>query len=158
MKKKPWSLRAKSNQSVETIFVKNTWDHAKCIANGRLLKVMSLYGSLALLILSIWSSLKRWIDGRDDPNAPNFWEDSFPLLGIGLCLIVLWCVVGIFISLIGKSALKPKLIPIRYQRCPKCFYDLSGRPHDDETCPECGICAPRRECVRLWCRLMRAKL
>ena len=58
---------------------------------------------------------------------------------------------------IGKCRIKRSLLPARCQICPKCFYDLSARPREIDTCPECGLNAPRRECVRLWCKLLRSR-
>ncbi|MCA9304554.1 MAG: hypothetical protein KC996_10570 [Phycisphaerales bacterium] len=41
--------------------------------------------------------------------------------------------------------------------CPACTYDLSGRDPSDDRCPECGFVAPKREYVRLWCKLLRSR-
>ncbi|PCI10684.1 hypothetical protein COB72_02825 [bacterium] len=57
----------------------------------------------------------------------------------------------------GIGEIKGELLSKRCQLCVHCFYDLSARPRDDDTCPECGINAPRRECVRLWCKLLRSR-
>jgi hypothetical protein len=58
---------------------------------------------------------------------------------------------------IGKHRIKSRVLQTRCQLCVHCFYDLSARPRDDDTCPECGLNAPRRECVRLWCKLLRSR-
>jgi len=44
----------------------------------------------------------------------------------------------------------------RAHLCPACTYDLNGRDPSDDHCPECGFAAPKRECVRLWCKLLRS--
>ncbi|MGV6814121.1 MAG: hypothetical protein ACWA5W_03815 [Phycisphaerales bacterium] len=64
---------------------------------------------------------------------------------------------GASIVACAKARTKRLLLPARRQVCPKCLYDLSARPRDDDTCPECGLNAPRRECVRLWCKLLRSR-
>ena len=58
---------------------------------------------------------------------------------------------------IGKYRIKRILLPARCQICVHCFYNLSARPREIDTCPECGTIAPRRECVRLWCKLLRSR-
>ena len=57
----------------------------------------------------------------------------------------------------GIREIKGQLLSKRCQVCVHCFYDLSARPRDIDTCPECGLNAPRRECVRLWCKLLRSR-
>lgn len=86
------------------------------------------------------------------------------LLSITAVFIVFWGVLCFIVFCIfeivlfyGKQRLVSSVVQSRCQRCPECFYDLSQRPRDDEICPECGIEAPRRECVRLWCKLLRSR-
>ncbi|MBL4698424.1 MAG: hypothetical protein JKX70_06290 [Phycisphaerales bacterium] len=57
----------------------------------------------------------------------------------------------------GIREIKGELLSKRCQLCVHCFYDLSARPREIDTCPECGTIAPRRECVRLWCKLLRSR-
>ena len=55
-----------------------------------------------------------------------------------------------------KKGLRAYVIAHRCQICPRCLYDLQGRSNDDDTCPECGQIASRRECVRLWGRYLQS--
>ena len=96
-------------------------------------------------------------DSGDDPNAPSIWEAVLPVWGIGMLLLIGLFALSLVFTLPDKRRIKRLLLPIRCQRCPVCFYDLSARPRDDDTCPECGVIAPRRECVRLWCKLLRSR-
>lgn len=57
----------------------------------------------------------------------------------------------------GIREIKGEVLSKRCQLCVHCFYDLSARPRNIDTCPECGLNAPRRECVRLWCKLLRSR-
>ena len=58
---------------------------------------------------------------------------------------------------IGKRSIARFVLPIRCQVCPKCHADFSSRSREDDHCPKCGVIAPRRECVRLWCKLLRSR-
>ena len=65
--------------------------------------------------------------------------------------------VGNRLCWIGRQIIARRVIPSRGHMCLKCHHDLSARPRDDDTCTECGLNAPRRECVRLWCKLLRSR-
>ena len=67
-------------------------------------------------------------------------------------------IAGGILSFIGRKNLKTKVLNARCQVCVYCFYDLSGRPFGSDTCPECGLYTPRRECVRLWAKLLRSRI
>ncbi len=92
--------------------------------------------------------------------------------GVGLGLFVATCVsvavllilIGIVFlvlavpcSVLGRRSIKRKVLLTRGQICPICLYDLSARPHNEDICTECGEYTPRRECVRLWCKLLRSR-
>lgn len=77
---------------------------------------------------------------------------SFPLFLFSILTMFLHAVA------IGVTRLvysKP-IANARAHLCPMCSYDLSARSRDDDICPECGKTVPRRECVRLWCKLLRS--
>jgi len=93
----------------------------------------------------------------DDPYEPSYWEAVRPVWGIGVLLLIGLFALSLVFTLPDKRRIKRLILPIRCQRCPMCFYDLSARPRDDDTCPECGQYTPRRECVRLWCKLLRSR-
>lgn len=156
-RKKAWSGRAKSRQAVETIGVQHVWKHSPRMFLGGCLGILGLTCALMVVVVSIFMSIYLWLDGRDDPVAPNIWEVILPVVGIGVGLGGVIFVVGLGILHSGRRRMKRLLLPVRCQRCPRCFYDLSNRPRNDDICPECGVVAPRRECVRLWCRLLRSR-
>ncbi len=74
---------------------------------------------------------------------------------IGVAMITGFIAINSLV--IGQRMIYQKLNDVRYLRCPRCFYDLTGRAVNDQVCPECGEFSPRRECVRLWCDLLRSK-
>ena len=156
-KRKPWCVRASRQESHATIEEKHALKHAPRLMIGGWLELMAVTGSVIVVAVSSFHSIKMWIDGRDDPLSPNALEAAIPVVIIGVSLGIVVFVVGLLILESGKRRLKEQLLPIRCQRCPKCFYDLSARPRDDDTCPECGMNAPRRECVRMWCKLLRSR-
>lgn len=156
-KKKPWCERAKSRQPVATITEKHAWKHAPRMYLGGCLELMSFVSALSIVAVSIFMSFRLWVDGRDDPVAPSIWEVVLTVAGIGVGVCGATFIVGLGLSLSGKRRMKRLLLPVRCQRCPKCMYDLSNRPLTDDTCPECGVIAPRRECVRLWCKMLRSR-
>jgi len=123
---------------------------------GGILQIMSItsYSSVWIAIGVLYFSPQY---PADDPNAPGFWEPAWPIIAIssGVCFVMF--LVSLVFTLPGKAKMKQHLLPARCQRCPKCFYDLSARPREIDICPECGLNAPRRECVRLWCKLLRSR-
>ncbi len=155
-KKKPWCERATDAQQFPFVTDKHTWAHTPRMFFGGLLQLLVLAGTMGLHV-AIGVLYFNWLREEHEPNEPSFWGSALPVWGIGVTgLVVLFC-LSLGFTLPGKRRMKSLLIPIRCQRCPKCFYDLSGRPHDEDICPECGVIAPRRECVRLWCKLLRSR-
>ena len=92
-------------------------------------------------------------------------EKDFGLSNELATTMIMWLLAYAVWAAITQSALatfaryrlSSVIVRAKGQMCPKCFYDLSARPRDDDTCPECGLNAPRRECVRLWCKLLRSR-
>ncbi len=156
-RKKPWCFRAATRQEKETVKDKDVWKHSHRMFWGGILQVMSItnYGSVWVALAMLHFGPSQYPE--DDLYAPGFWEVAWPLVAIatGVCGAML--LISFMMTLPGKAKMKRALIPIRCQRCPKCFYDLSARPREIDTCPECGIIAPCRECVRLWCKLLRSR-
>lgn len=155
-RKKPWSGRAKSRQSIETIKEKHVWKLAPRMFYGGMVQIItaSCYATALGAAVIFYFSRKH---PADDPYAPGYWEVILPTLTQAAALGAVFFLLSLAITLPGKRRMKRLLLPTRCQRCPKCFYDLSARPRDQDTCPECGITAPRRECVRLWCKLLRSR-
>lgn len=156
-RKKPWCFRTETRQSTETVEDKHVWKHAPRMFYGWLLEVGGICSAFASILVVNLLHVRDWIENGDDPYRPSYWEVAAPMIAkwvsIGLGLFIL----GLVISLPGKRRMKRLLLPVRCQRCPRCFYDLSSRLRHDDICPECGVVAPRRECVRLWCRLLRSR-
>ena len=156
--KKPrhWCERSKCMQDIETVEEKDVWKLSPRMYWGGLLQMFSVGLYLSFLIaMGVVYFNPQFPD--DDPYAPSYWETAIPAMSIATSLFVTLFLLSLVFTLPGKSKMKAALIPIRCQRCPKCFYDLSNRPRTDDTCPECGVIAPRRECVRLWCKLLRSR-
>ncbi len=156
-KKKPWCERAKSRQEEETIKDKHVWKRTPRMFWGGFLEVLGFTSALMVIAVVLLMSIRMWVRDRDDPLAPGIWEVAFPVgaIGVGICGVIF--IAGLWLSLSGKRWMKRQLLPVRCQRCPKCLYDLSNRPRTEGLCPECGVIAPRRECVRLWCKLLRTR-
>ena len=74
-------------------------------------------------------------------------------LECALLLLIAWH----FIMRRAREIWRSEIVSVRCQRCPECYCDLSGRAIDEARCSECGTHVTRRECVRLWARLIRGK-
>jgi len=77
---------------------------------------------------------------------------SFPLFVLSIVTMFLY---GISIG-IARIMHTKRIRNARAHLCPACSYDLNGRDPCDDRCSECGSLAPKRECVRLWCKLLRS--
>lgn len=75
-------------------------------------------------------------------------------------LLVAAVVLAILQSVMGhlaKYLSTRRVVRTRGQICLNCQYDLSARTRSNDICSECGVYMPRRECVRLWCKLLRSR-
>ncbi len=149
-KRKPWSKRVGfSGDSSSTVEL----SHAPTLRArhyGGILQVLALVYELAII-------LTLFVLYLSDDGGSGSWTVPLIISGILSTFALIPFSVGTFLIIMSRVSLRKKLIPIRCQRCPKCFYDLSARPRGIDTCPECGLLAPRRECVRLWCKLLRSR-
>ena len=122
---------------------------------GVLLEIVAAAGLAGFFAALIVVTVHIAINEPDQLSDGAFWamigRSSLIWIGSLGSLFVLSRVV----MRLGAERLKRELLPVRCHRCPKCFYDLSTRPREQDICPECGVVAPRRECVRLWCRALR---
>lgn len=139
-------------QRIETVNDKQTWTHSRRMLLGSMLQLMTLAGFLGLHATILMLVLRELFITS---GSSGFWPRLVSAWGIAIGIMVLVFLLSLALTIPGKRALKKRLLPARCQRCPSCFYDLSDRPRHDNICPECGIIAPRRECVRLWCQLLR---
>ncbi len=149
----PWSERAKArsvtpNLTISQIrrrhsFVMRWGDRVLYLTTHAILFTLGFAGFI-LLIGMIGSTLG--------------WVMAMVELFIFYLLLILpvFFLAFVFVC-IGKYRIKRSLLPARCQICVHCLYDLSARPREIDTCPECGLNAPRRECVRLWCKLLRSR-
>lgn len=156
-RKKPWCFRTQTRQSVETVEGKHVCKLAPRMFYAGLLEIMGICSAFTMVLVISLLFVRDWLGSRGDTDTPNFWEVAGPMMMFGVSVGLGMFIIGLILSLPGKRRMKRLLLPLRCQRCPKCFYDLSARPRDDDTCPECGVIAPRRECVRLWCKLLRSR-
>ncbi len=93
---------------------------------------------------------------------PTLGEDGFGLMAALFVLLYGFLaapviITGAILAFIGRKKLKSKVVNARCQVCVYCFYDLSSRLSNNDICPECGSFTPRRECARLWCKLLRSR-
>lgn len=155
--KKPWCDRAATKQAIVTIDEKQTWKHAPRMFLGSWIRILAVMAFLGLHA-SIGALFINWAFFQvHQPDDMRFWSAVFPSWAIAMSIIVAVFLLAFTLTVPGKRRMKRALLPVRCQRCPKCFYDLSQRTRDDDICPECGVKAPRRECVRLWCKLLRSR-
>jgi len=158
-RRRPWCNRALCTH--ERIEQKGSqlWVRSRLIDIGFWILLMTLCGFASAMVALFDAALSPSQQfAKDDPLAPGFWEVTFPIMGIVVLVSAALFAIGTLIRWLGVKRLKGLLIPVRCQRCPKCFYDLSARSRTDDICPECGSYTPRRECVRLWCKLLRSRI
>ncbi len=156
-RKKPRCHRTECMSATSELKESDIWKHARLLFWGGTLQSFAVSGFSAgtIVLVFMFFMPSRYLD--DDPHAPGYWEVALPVWGVlmGICFIPF--IVAVIMNKRGKTIIKRDLFPARCQRCPKCFYDLSARPREIDICPECGTIASRRECVRLWCKLLRSR-
>ena len=162
-RKRPWSKRSRNRAGFEPPQRSFLWitqyPRYLCVVGlydfGIAILWVIMYPTLGLVLYGVFDFRNDYMIPRDYYSGwfANLYEIQDMVIYITLPSLL----VGNFLCLIGKRVVARSLLPTRCQRCPKCFYDLSARPRDDDTCPECGTIAPRRECVRLWCKLLRSR-
>jgi hypothetical protein len=155
--KRPWCERTKSWQKVDTVDEQQVWKHAPRMYLGLMIYLIVVFGIIGLH-MAIGVLYVKWVffDARK-PTDPGFWSSVLPAWAITISIFAALYLVSLAFTCSGKHRLKQLLLPVRCQRCPKCFYELSARDRASDICSECGVVAPRRECVRLWCKLLRSR-
>lgn len=146
-KKKPWCIRTESRSDRLVVCKQVKILYLSLILKKSAAGLTLIYGALTLSI-AVYDEVTSWGD---------FWETLNSGIGFVYFSLVIWLVGECIYALCHRRA-KRMLLPARCQICPKCLYDLSARARDIDTCPECGVIAPRCECIRLWCKLLRTKL
>ncbi|MEM9373641.1 MAG: hypothetical protein AAGA55_08345 [Planctomycetota bacterium] len=93
------------------------------------------------------------------PGMPSFLSVLFSAVsGYLIAATFIGVITGLVLIPVARTQVRGRVIETRAHMCPKCAYDLTARQPDDHTCPECGLVCPRRECVRLWCKLLRSRI
>jgi hypothetical protein len=146
-----WSSRIKPDLDLDLMS-----HHQLCIRTNRLLRFGSRLEISAGVIGGVFLLSVPLLLLPIPDTGPGYW--------FVVCLISFTFFYASFGALLsqlflsrGRRQIKHSLIQARCHRCVFCFYDLSGRPRTDVHCPECGEVAPRRECVRIWCKLLRTR-
>ena len=155
--KRPWCKRTKSWQKVDTVNEPQVWKHAPRMYLGAIIYqgvVFGIFGLHAAIGVLFVKSVFIDVHKHDDPS---FWSSVLPVWAITMAIFGAVFLLSLAFARPGKHRLKMDLLPVRCLRCPKCFYDLSARDGSSDICPECGIIAPRHECVWLWCKLLRSR-
>lgn len=155
---KPWSSRAECSDDRFVLKCKHAARYSPWLRIAfvnRTAAVVSGVGTVVpLFILLVVSYLEQW--GYLDLDSQVFDFLFFPaVLLFGTALICGF--IAVFCLAIGQRQIVKGLKEDGFQRCPNCYYDLNGRTESDSLCSECGAYTPRRECVRLWCKLLRSR-
>ena len=110
-----------------------------------------------ICILSAAALLVLFLIARDKVGVSQLQQGVLPnwVPAAVIAVFVLWLMISSFMIYAARPHLRALICKRRGQICPFCYYDLSARPHGDTTCSECGRYTPRRECVRIWCKLVR---
>ncbi len=114
-----------------------------------------MYPSLALVLYGLYDFRNDYMIPRDYFNGG--FVDLYEVRDLAVYVTLPALLIGNSLCWFGRRMVAKSVLPVRGQRCYRCFGDLSARPRDDDTCPECGVLSPRRECVRLWCKLLRSR-
>ena len=156
-RKQSWSKRSRNRKGVN-VPERARWNRTSIVYDtGLMFLLVVMYPSLGL---ALWGVVNHYIYVYPYTHACTLIWPTSDLNDVRYVLI--WVtlpslLIGNFLCWVGKGLVAKCLLPVRCQRCPKCFGDISVRSRDDETCPECGMIAPRRECVQLWCKLLRSR-
>lgn len=154
-RRRPWCKRAMTHGPIRTNVAKMRRTHSHSMRWGGRIVSLGIIAAVILFIVLGISMFLAFAGGSMDAWA---WGS----LGIGFAALATiplsaFIALGLVLKKMGKNRIKKELLGNSCQLCVHCFYDLSARPRDDDTCPECGLNASRRECVRLWCKLLRSR-
>jgi hypothetical protein len=153
MDKSPWSVRAKPVEGTDSDDLVISYQLSFFLRWHKRIYASVWIALILACLITIYVRVQdemRWAELVDGVKLSGviFWLLPF---SIGAAI------VQSAFGALAKHQLASAIMCSHGQRCPKCFYDLSKRPRDDDVCPECGVIAPRRECVRLWCKLLRSR-
>lgn len=153
--RRPWSLRARAGHVAHPIPFRRLKRIEPLYRWARWALILQMTLPLGYLLavavivqLPRTSSMRQWYFDLIAPIS------SFVIWGSLFLMIVLQTAL----ALIARRRLKRRLINARCQLCHSCGYGLQGRDRDQLACPECAYKISRRECVRLWCKMLRSRL
>ena len=152
-RKKPWCKRAKPRGISHLVTVGSI--HRRHCRTAGIVSVVYYcvpYAMMMIFLMLLFGILLGILGFSASASVAYFKLVVFMFFSV-----VLANLCGIAVGYQEKKYLKKMVLPSRCQLCLHCLYDLSARPRNDDTCPECGAVAPRRECVRLWCKLLRSR-
>ncbi len=153
----PWSMRAEPTTNCPTNELKALNRSSRSIRNGRVLWWIAAV-SFALAALCVMVSALLYL-----PDVLFGYQFGWLLSLLMMGAFPLGCIglLSYFLSNItieyARIRCTKLIVSTRGQLCPVCMFDLSGRSRNDHQCTECGHFAPRRECVRLWCKFIRSR-
>lgn len=151
-RKKPWCKRARPTEpSIEMSIRTLASRHSFTLAIGNLILSLLPYlgwGVVAYLLISVLIVFQG--------GGLEIIEPLLAFLFLYSITAIAVTAIGFCLSWLGRRRLRAQLLGDRCQRCVFCMYELKGLTRTQVICPECGECAPRRECVRLWCTLFRS--
>jgi hypothetical protein len=154
MDKTPWSVRARPDPGLGLNDLVISYQLSSYLRWHKRIYASVWIAVMLACLMTVYSKIEdvmQWDGVIDSTQLATIFMWLLPIL---LGAVFVESVFGA----LAKHQLKSAIIRSRGQRCPKCFYDLSARARYIDTCPECGVIAPRRECIRLWCKLLRTKL
>lgn len=150
MKRRRWSKRAKCD---DPLMGESIPQHqSRSLSLG--IEIMNSYTLLVWSVI-VYFALMFFV------VSPGLGEYEFGFM-FGLFVLIYGFiatplfVVGAILRCSGRNSIKTMVLRTRGQTCVHCLYDLSQRPRTNTRCPECGQHVSRRDCVLLWCQLLRS--
>jgi hypothetical protein len=103
----------------------------------------------------VFITMEDYFFGYDWAHGGLYIQETADLLLYITLPTILVCNLA---SIGAKQLIASKLVGCRFQRCPRCFEDLSNRSQGEHHCLKCGRWFARRDCVLLWSRLLRSRI
>lgn len=144
-----WCLRAKSIDGMTEPPLSHLRRGSSLLRHGDLQCRICILSAAALLVLFLIARDTIGVRHLQQGVLPH-WVPVAVIAGF-----VLWLTISSMLIYAARPHLRALICKRRGQICPFCYYDLTARPRSDTTCSECGSYTPRRECVRIWCKLVR---
>jgi len=149
----PWSRRAESQFVGNEINLKSMRRHSLPLSWGSRIGYLgpfafyAIFAAIAIGFVAVGLGV----------SVDSFYRYFIVVAPVCFALYMGFIYGAFWLTDLGKQRLIKCVIESRGQLCPCCMYNLTTRSRDENICPECGKDVPRRECVRLWCKLLRSK-